>query len=224
MLNNIRDSGQHLLDLVNNVLDVARLEDGRLKIAPGIIDLLPVVHNVLNMIHTMADKKEISVKLDIPPALPCVWGDARRVSQILINLLSNAVKYTPDTGVVTVAARRSETENMIEISVSDTGIGIPPNQLPYVFDRFSRLERPEIRHTMGTGLGLSIVKGLVEAHGGEIRVHSQEGRGTCFTFTLPMAEESSPEAIPLQCLAAKQVQATTGFAGDLSSAALPTKP
>jgi signal transduction histidine kinase len=216
MLNSIKDGSQRLMDLVNNILDIARIEDGRLTIMPDIVDLLPVVQNVLNMIQPMAEKKNISVKPDIPPALPCVWGDGRRVSQILINLLSNAVKYTPDTGVVTVAARRSKAENMLEISVSDTGIGIPPDQLPHVFDRFSRLERPEIQHTIGTGLGLSIVKGLVKAHGGEIWVHSEEGHGTCFTFTLPIAGDSCLEAISPQCLEVKQVQPTTSFAGALS--------
>jgi signal transduction histidine kinase len=224
MLNNLRDSGQCLMDLINNILDMARIEDGRLTIVPDIVDLSAVVENVLEMIRPMAENKDISLKADIPPALPCVWGDTRRVSQILTNLLSNAVKYTPDTGVVTVAARRSKTENMLEISVSDTGIGIPPDQLPHLFDRFSRLERLEIRHTMGTGLGLSIVKGLVEAHGGQVRVHNEEGQGTCFTFTLPMVEESSPKVVPPHGLEAKQAQATMGFAGDLSTAVLTTEP
>jgi signal transduction histidine kinase len=211
MLNNLRDSGQCLMDLVNNVLDMARIEDGRLTIVPSIVDLLPVVQNALEMVRPMADKKDISIEADISAALPRAWGDAGRISQILINLLSNAVKYTPDRGGVSLAARPSKTKAMLEISVGDTGIGIPPEQLPHLFDRFSRLERPEIQHTPGTGLGLSIAKGLVEAHGGQIWVHSEEGRGTCFTFTLPTVEESSPEDIPPQPVETKQVRPNTGM-------------
>lgn len=92
-------------------------------------------------------------------------------------------------GSVTIAARRNQTTNMVEISVADNGIGIPADQLPYVFDRFSRTERDVIQDTVGTGLGLSIAKGLVEAHGGEIWVESEEGHGSCFTFTLPIADQ-----------------------------------
>jgi signal transduction histidine kinase len=135
----------------------------------------------------MAVTKHIAISVDVSPEIPDVWGDPKRVHQVLVNLLSNAIKYTPDTGSVTVAAQLSQSPDMVEISVSDTGIGIPAELLPHVFDRFSRVERPEIQHTVGTGLGLSIAKGLVEVHGGEIRVQSEEGRGTCLTFTLPMA-------------------------------------
>jgi len=106
----------------------------------------------------------------------------------LVNLLSNAVKYTPDTGAVTVTAQIQPAGNMIEINVTDTGIGIPPEQVPHIFDRFSRVEREEIQHTAGTGLGLSIAKGLVEAHNGNIWVESEEGEGSCFSFTLPLLE------------------------------------
>lgn len=194
MVDTVKENSQRLLDLVNNILDISRLEDGRLNILPQAISLLAAAEEALSVVKPMAEKKSISIGMNIPPTIPNVYGDPRRVSQILVNLLSNAVKYTPDTGHVAVAARMNKTANMVEISVMDTGIGIPTDLLPHIFDRFSRFERDEIRHTVGTGLGLSIARGLVEAHGGEIWVEGEEGVGTTFTFTLPVAEGiSAPE-------------------------------
>ncbi len=191
----LKDSSERVLDLVNNILDISRLEDGKLTIVPQAMAVLPAVNQALAVIKPMAEKKLISISADVSPTIPDVRGDPKRVGQILVNLLSNAVKYTPDTGSVTIAARRNEMENMVEISVTDNGLGIPADHLPHVFDRFSRIERAETRHTVGTGLGLSIAKALVEAHGGEIRVNSEEGHGTCFTFTLPIAEPFSMEPL-----------------------------
>jgi len=188
MLRAIRDNSQRLVDLVNNILDVTRLEDGRLTIVPQTMGLLPAVAQALAVVKPMADGRRISINVDVSPKIPDVCADPQRVEQILINLLSNAVKYTLDMGFITITAGMSQSGNMVEISVSDNGIGIPADQLPHIFDPFSRIERVEIQHTVGTGLGLYIVKGLVEAHGGEISVKSEEGHGSCFTFTLPVAE------------------------------------
>jgi signal transduction histidine kinase len=187
MLSNVKDSTQRLMELVNNLLDVSRIEDGKLTIVPEVMEVLPALEKALAIVQPMADKKHISMQVDMAPALPAIWGDAKRVSQILVNLLSNAVKYTPDTGIITVTALQNSTPSMVEIQVTDNGIGIPSGLLPHIFDRFSRVERTAIQHTIGTGLGLSITKGLVEAHGGNIWVESEEGHGTCFTFTLPVA-------------------------------------
>jgi signal transduction histidine kinase len=193
MLRNIKVSSQRLMDLVNNLLDVARLEDGRMTIVPDVMELLPAAQQALAVIQPMADEKQISITTYISPTIACVWGDARRMNQILVNLLSNAVKYTPDTGTVTISARQDSISHIVVIKVRDTGVGIPAEQMPHIFDRFSRIERSETKHTLDTGLGLSITKGLVEAHGGEIWVESEEGQGTCFTFTLPVAEQPSIE-------------------------------
>jgi signal transduction histidine kinase len=187
MIHTMRNNSRRLLDLVNNILDISRIEDGKLTLVRRGIEIQPVVNQAIDAIKPMADKKHIAINVDISPEIPAVWGDPKRVHQILVNLLSNAVKYTPDTGIVTVTAQPSESSDMVKIGVRDTGIGIPPNLLPLIFDRFSRIERPETEHTAGTGLGLSIAKGLVEVHGGEIWVESEERRGTCFTFTLPVA-------------------------------------
>jgi signal transduction histidine kinase len=198
MLCTIRNNSHRLLDLVNNILDVSRIEDGRLTLVRRGVEVSAAVTQALDVVRPMAENKHIAINTDIPPDTPEVWGDPKRVHQILLNLLGNAVKYTPDTGSLSIKVRSSQASDVVEISVSDTGIGIPADLLPQVFDRFSRVERPEIQHTVGTGLGLSIVKGLVEAHGGEIWVESEEGRGTCFTFTLPIAQGLSDPAKPAQ--------------------------
>jgi signal transduction histidine kinase len=197
MVYTMRNNSRRLLELVNNILDISRIEDGKLTLVRRGIEMRPVVNQAIDAVKPMADKKHITINVDIPPQIPAVWGDPKRVHQILLNLLSNAVKYTPDTGMVTVTAQPSESPDMVEIGVRDTGIGIPSSLLPIIFDRFSRIERPEIEHTVGTGLGLSIAKGLVEVHGGEILVESEEGHGTCFTFTLPVAtgQLSDPAAL-----------------------------
>jgi signal transduction histidine kinase len=207
MLSTIRNNSNRLLDLVNNILDISRIEDGKLTLVRGDIGILPIVTQALEVVKPLAHKKHIAISVDMAPEIPHVWGDPKRVHQILVNLLSNAVKYTPDTGSVDLEVNYEKTADMVEISVRDTGIGIPADLLPSVFDRFSRVERPEIQQTVGTGLGLSIAKGLVEAHGGEIWVDSEEGRGTCFTFTLPIAAERLPVlATPLHEQAATETE------------------
>ena len=191
MLCKVRDNGQRLLDLVNNLLDLSRLEDGKLQIQFEAVDLMELVGQAIAVVKPMAEDKRISITLDIPSALPTIYGDPKRVDQILVNLLSNAIKYTPDTGSVTLSVQKDDAADMVRISVTDTGIGIPADLLPHIFDRFVRAERAERLGTAGTGLGLAIAKGLVEAHGGEIWVESEEGCGSTFTFTLPVAKGNS---------------------------------
>ncbi len=184
----IKHNTKNIVDLVNNLLDVSRIEDGKLSIVPTTVEIEPIIHEALSIVQPMAHKKLISITTTVTPTNLTAYGDPKRIVQILVNLLSNAVKYTPDTGAVTVTAQIQPAGNMIEINVTDTGIGIPPEQVPHIFDRFSRVEREEIQHTAGTGLGLSIAKGLVEAHNGNIWVESEEGEGSCFSFTLPLLE------------------------------------
>ena len=186
MVESIRRNSERLLALVNDILDISRLENGRLLIVRQNLDIRSVVDQTLAAIRSLADNKHIAIRANIPPGLPDVYGDPTRVGQILTNLLSNAVKYTPDWGKVTIEARKQDDADMIEVSIRDDGIGIPSDQLGTVFDRFHRVERAETRNTIGTGLGLFITKGLVEAHDGEIWVESEEGQGSCFYFTLPM--------------------------------------
>lgn len=199
MLDKIKDNGQRLLDLANNLLDISRIEDGKLQIAPKVLDVMGSVNRAIDVIEPMANEKHISIITDVPADLPNIYGDPRRVDQILINLLSNAIKYTPDTGSVIISAQRNGSTNMITINVIDNGVGIPADLLDLVFDRFVRATRADLSDTMGTGLGLSIAKGLIEAHGGKIQVESVERYGTVFSFTLPMAEASAQKvSLPKQ--------------------------
>jgi signal transduction histidine kinase len=185
MLSKMGDNGQRLLDLVNNILEISSLQSGKLTISPQRMSIIPAVQQALAAVEPISTEKHILTRVDVPANLPDVLADPKRVVQVLINLLSNSVKYTNGTGSITITARKSPKGRLVEIGVADNGIGIPADQLPRIFDCFARIERAETQNTVGTGLGLYIAKGLVEAHGGEIRVESQVGRGSCFTFTLP---------------------------------------
>jgi signal transduction histidine kinase len=191
MVRVIQDNTRRLLTLVNNLLDISRLEDGRLMIRSEVLSVTMAIDRALAVVKPMADKKHILITVDVPDILPNIYGDPRRVDQILVNLLDNAVKYTPDTGSVVLSIQEDERAGLVQIGVADTGIGIPEGLLPDIFDRFVRAEHAEKAHIVGSGLGLSIVKGLVEAHGGKIWVESEEGQGTTFTFTLPVAASIS---------------------------------
>jgi signal transduction histidine kinase len=190
----IKDNSQRLLDLANNLLDITSIEDGKMRIRCGVLDVMAAVNRAMVVVSPLADQKHISFFADVPGAIPRVYADPRRVDQILVNLLTNAIKYTPDAGSVVVMAQVNGDGGMVQISVADNGYGIPAELLDLVFDRFVRAEHSEQSGIMGTGLGLSIAKGLVEAHGGEIWVDSVERYGTVFTFTLPRAGQVFEEA------------------------------
>jgi PAS domain S-box-containing protein len=187
----------YMNDLVLNLLDLGRIEAG-LEVPREAIDLVPVVADVAETVKLQADAKNIALRLELPPHL-LVIGLAARLKQALLNLAGNAVKYTPDGGCVTLAVTRraaagldgASTEAAI-VTVTDSGIGIPAAALPYVFDKFYRVKSEAARSVKGTGLGLSIVKSVVESHGGRIWVESQEGRGSTFAFTLPIAPTPAP--------------------------------
>jgi signal transduction histidine kinase len=183
----IQNQGQRLANLANNLLDISRLEEGTLSLDLQALDVAAVIDWAITAIRPVAEQKHISVAVDLPDALPNIYGDFQRVGQILANLLSNAVKYTPDTGCVTVAAYTDAPTDMVKISVADSGVGISADLLPHIFDRFYRAEHDLRMNVVGIGLGLSVAKRLVEAQGGKIWVESEEGQGSTFTFALPMA-------------------------------------
>ncbi len=189
----IYTNSNRVIDLVKNILDVSRIEDGKLKIVPEHTPIIPIVQDAIATVEPQARGKLISIAFDgrIPPETT-VYADAKRVAQIIINLLNNAVKYTPETGTVRVKIDFANDEKMVQLDVIDTGIGIPEAVLPVIFDRFSRAERDGIRGISGTGLGLTIAKGLVDAHHGEIWAQSIDGEGATFSFTLPIAPYDSP--------------------------------
>jgi signal transduction histidine kinase len=175
----------HLMQrLIQDLLDVSTIESGHLKIHPRREALLPLVDAVLTMVREGADDRGVDLVREVPASLPAVHVDAMRLEQVLANLLANAVKFTERGGRVTV---HGEVDGpMVRVRVSDSGIGIPPEHVPHIFDRYWHAKRQS--RTVGTGLGLAIAKGIVEAHGGSIRVESTLGVGSTFVFTLPTIE------------------------------------
>jgi signal transduction histidine kinase len=186
MLHRIQRQGQRLANLANDLLDISRLEEGRLSLDLQALDVATIIDQTVAAARPVAEQKHISVGVDVPDDLPDIYGDSQRVSQVLTNLLSNAIKYTHETGSVSIAVCVDDPAGMVKVSVVDTGVGISADLLPHVFDRFYRAEHDLRRNIVGVGLGLSITKKLIEAQGGQIWAESEEGRGSTFTFTLPI--------------------------------------
>ena len=184
-LGTIHENSDRLVSLINDLLDLARIESGRMKIVPVAMDAAPVVQRCLNILEKLVLEKRLLVSIDLPADVSKVLADEARFSQIMLNLLDNAVKYTPEGGAISVKAVKRE--GMVQFDFIDTGIGIPEQDLPRIFERFYRVDKARSRDLGGTGLGLSIVKHIVLAHGGEVWASSQLGRGTTFSFTLPQA-------------------------------------
>jgi len=178
----IRREAERINEIANNFLDLARLESGRASLARDPVELGTVIRMAVNVLMPQADNKQIEVSVDVPAAMPSVIGDAQRLHQVMLNLLSNAVKYCHPGDNVTITARGEE--DHVTVSVADTGPGIPADALSHIFERFYRVPDAE-NQAVGTGLGLTITRQVIEAHGGEIHVSSEEGHGATFTFTLP---------------------------------------
>jgi len=184
----VRSNIDRLTDLVNDLLDLSHIETGRMRLAFEPALLHDVVADVLRTLHARVGEKEHTLDVRVSPALPPVRADASRLMQILINLIGNAVAYTLPGGHITIAARADDRFTVVE--VSDTGVGIAPEDQRRVFERFFRADNAAVREAKGTGLGLPIVQSLVEMHGGRIWVHSEgvPGKGSTFSFTLPLWE------------------------------------
>lgn len=200
----IHGKGEHLLALITNLLDLSKLEQGTVSLQRVEIDATTLFDDVAKTVVPQALKKSVSVHVDVPKDLPRLSGDPVRMRQVLFNLAENAVKFTPEGGSVHLSARATELEGgdvdgfgavlmatprqAIELSVRDTGIGIPASEIHRVFDAFYQVDGSSTREHGGAGLGLSIVKRLVDAHGGEITVSSTPGKGTTFLVVLPEAD------------------------------------
>ncbi len=194
----VKSNTERLNVLVQDLLDISRYESGQITLSVQPLDLRALADEVVREIERLAEKENrpMTFRVESEPDLPSVPGDSERVRQILYNLVDNAYHYTPEGGQVTVRIHRREDE--VQVDVSDTGIGIPPDEQERVFDRFYRGENPLVMATPGTGLGLSITRYLVEMHGGRIWLSSEgvPGRGSTFSFTLPLqpaAQESEQE-------------------------------
>jgi two-component system phosphate regulon sensor histidine kinase PhoR len=176
--------------LLNDLTDLSNIELGKVTLQREQVQLDEVVASVLGIIGPRAARSGVTLTAQVPSGLATVWADRDRLSQILINLVDNAVKYTPEGGSVTVAAREVE-GRAVEVAVTDTGIGIPPADLPRITERFYRVDKARSRELGGTGLGLAIVKHLVMAHGGELGIESVQEQGTTVRFTLPVSPPSA---------------------------------
>jgi signal transduction histidine kinase len=183
-LQDILSSGQHLLSLINDILDLSKVEAGRMELALAPFHLPLALENALILIKERATRHGISLDLGVDPRLEELLGDERKIRQVLLNLLSNAVKFTPEGGRISLKAVL--TDGSVEISVSDTGIGIAPEDQDAIFEEFRQVGSDEARKQEGTGLGLTLAKKFVELHGGRIWVESQVGKGSTFTFILPV--------------------------------------
>jgi two-component system cell cycle sensor histidine kinase PleC len=182
--NLVHSSGKHLLALINDILDLAKIEAGRWQLQETALDLNAVASDALQQLTWRAQNDHIVLENAVDPGLEPIMGDERSIKQVLLNLLSNAVKFTPEKGRVKVFAHRHADGGMI-IGVSDTGIGIAAEDQAKVFDSFGQGKHDVAIADKGTGLGLTIVKGLAEAHGGTVRLESQVGVGTTVTLRLP---------------------------------------
>jgi signal transduction histidine kinase/ActR/RegA family two-component response regulator len=191
----IKDHGHYLLGLITDILDLSKIEAGKLELHPTKMDLVELFRGVIATSVGLAKDKPIQIKPDFPDTLPNVWADPIRVRQIVLNLMSNAIKFTP-TGSVTLQAR--VLDDRVDIAVIDTGIGIPEKALPHIFDRFQQAEHDTDKHYGGTGLGLDISRRLARMHGGELSVTSVVGQGSTFSFALPIhrSQQAVDEGIP----------------------------
>jgi signal transduction histidine kinase len=184
-LNDILVSGRHLLSLINDILDLAKIEAGRMELDLEEFDLAPAIDNALVLIRERATRKGLTLDTRLDGRLGRVRGDQRKIKQVLLNLLSNAVKFTPEGGHIEVRAAR--VDGHAEIAVSDTGIGIAPEDQEAVFEEFRQVGTDYTKKHEGTGLGLTLSRKFVELHGGRIWVKSQPGEGSTFTFTIPVS-------------------------------------
>ncbi|MGH7411734.1 MAG: sensor histidine kinase, partial [Candidatus Methylomirabilis sp.] len=210
-VNNILLSGRHLLALIEDILDLAKIEAGKMRLHLAPFEVRMAIEEVCGIIQHQANAKQQSVTIEVDPDAGFCVADHQRFHQILLNLLHNAIKFTPDGGQITVSARRvhgspltvdrperagrepsaahrERPGDFVEIAVADTGIGLSPDDLPRLFREFEQLETFDTKHHEGTGLGLALCKRLIELHGGRIWASSDgEGRGSTFTFILPAA-------------------------------------
>jgi signal transduction histidine kinase len=183
----IQSNANRLTDLVNDILEISRIETGRIKLKLEPVDIAQTIKEATISFEGQIAKKALDLSVHLPDKLPKVYADKARLTQILVNLIGNAWQYTPEGGKIAVsAAIVDHGSEFVQIDVADTGIGIPEKDIGYIFDRFFRSERPEVEVIDGTGLGLSITKSFVELLKGEIWVESELDVGTTFSFTIPV--------------------------------------
>jgi signal transduction histidine kinase len=178
--------GRNLQALISDLLSLSRIDAGRLELRRSYIDLGKELRGLEEVFSEHLKEAGLSLELFVEDNLPHVYADRDRINQALFNLVSNAIKFTPAGGMINVHARYRRDENLVETSVTDTGIGIPESEQSHIFERFYQIDKHDGREYAGTGLGLAITKELIELHSGVLSVESRTGRGSTFTFTLPL--------------------------------------
>jgi signal transduction histidine kinase len=186
-LEDIRSSGTHLLTLINDILDLSKIEAGRMELEVAPFSLVAALNNAVTLVRERAQSHGITLALEVGPELDTVVADERKVKQVVVNLLANAVKFTPDGGTVTLSAAREN--GQVRLAVHDTGIGIAAEDQERIFEEFQQASHQTEKSREGTGLGLSLSKRMVELHGGTITVDSTPGKGSTFTVALPLLKE-----------------------------------
>jgi signal transduction histidine kinase len=187
---NIQSSGERLLNLINDILDLAKIEAGKMQVRLSAFSAYDVCEGLLAMFRPLAEKKNIELRSQLEPGIPLLRQDVVKLQQILSNLLSNAIKFTPEGGRVQL---RAEADPLyVVLTVTDTGVGIAPEEQELVFEKFRQSGNPMTREHAGTGLGLSIVRELSKLLGGEVTLQSELGRGSTFTVRLPLQLSEEP--------------------------------
>jgi signal transduction histidine kinase len=189
-LKRVKNAGTHLLGLINQVLDLSKIEAGKLELNPASVDLMPLIDEVVGTARQLAEQNKNRLVVDAPADLGALYVDPMRLRQILLNLLSNACKFTKG-GEVSLRVRKvGNGRDMVELAVADTGIGMTPEQLAKLFQEFSQAEASTAKKYGGTGLGLAITRKLARMMGGDVTVASESGKGSVFTVRLPGGPES----------------------------------
>ena len=181
---NINDSGQHLLSIINDILEVSKIEAGQVEVTDQTFEVVQVIEDVMRIVRPRADEKNLDLEISSDKHMPDLCADERKVKQVLLNLLSNAIKFTPSGGTVRVEASVLS-DRSIQLCVTDTGVGIAEEDVPRALERFGQVEHVMTRLHSGTGLGLPLAAGLVELHGGALALDSREGSGTTVTVVFP---------------------------------------
>jgi signal transduction histidine kinase len=182
-LKDIHASGRHLLSLINDILDLSKIEAGRMELELTDFHLPAILDNALTFVRERAGRRGIALHMTTDETLEYVRADERKIKQVLLNLLSNAIKFTPEGGRIEVAAK--PVDGSVEVAVTDTGVGIAPADQEEIFEEFKQVGTPS-KKVEGTGLGLALSRRFIELHGGRIWVKSQIGAGSTFTFTIPV--------------------------------------
>src|SRR5215475_7139343 len=185
-LSRVRSNTQHLAGLINDLLDLSKIEEGKIELDAGRVSLGDLVQEVMETVKPMAAEKSVLLDVEVPEPSVLVWADRDKVTQVLMNLIGNAIKFTPSDGKIGVSTA-NDRRGWVRVSIRDGGPGIPASEQEKIFEKFYQVTRDGEPKPKGTGLGLAISKSLVELHGGKIWVESQPGCGSTFSFTLPVS-------------------------------------